>query len=1065
MATILGGIAPFGFPVARKILCSEESSVNYKAIPPRQKRVKKIKMRTRMSIPILLVVAFQLVTFLAVLVFGGEFRYIREYAYGTLLEKTENRSIYIQNELQAKQTFVQEYAEDINAIVEDILTERGQTIADLQADAELAPLILESSTPRLRNLIQRTFVNDAYLILETGDLFSQSEQSESKAALYLRAMDSNAVSGYDSLLMEIGFSSIAKAYGITRHSSWAETFTPNPSAAKNFDFYYTTLKMAQQNSGSVLAALGYWSDFSNPFSSMTPSLKYTLPLISADGTVYGLLGIGLLESTVLASIPSFDFLNETACYVLAHSASSNGAFDIVCYSGSSYDTLLGRSTSLRVLDQSDEGIYNLEAISDYELVGGVEIIPLYRSSSPYASEQWALIYVADRTSILRPLLMLRQMLALSAVLSIAVAAAVAVLSCSGIIRPISEASALMKTKRKYNEIIRFRPSNIHEIDEMTDAITQLQINVQNFSSQVSKMITLADVGLGTFMYDGTDDSVFVGQSLIKTLGLNLPQNQDIVMDRPAFLASIDNPKIRNLITDGLSPTRNGVPTDYSEVYKIDREDGAVNWLRVGYIYAPGTTIGIVQDVTETVLEKERIEYERDYDSLTGLLNRHAYYRRIQDLFADKDKLGITAFVMSDLDHLKYVNDTYGHDFGDDYIRTAASVLRKFQNYGGIVSRISGDEFNVCLPGFSSKDEVREIIAQVRSELLGSSCLLADGTHFRLRASMGVSWYPDDADAYEPLMKYADFAMYTIKHSTRGGIAEFNSESYAANSVLLTGVAEMNRIIEERSVRYAFQSIVSAKTGEVYGYEALMRVQSEIFRSPLELLRTAKTSAKLSEIELLTWSKALEDFKALVDSAKVDPKTHVFINAIANSYVAPEDEAALRDAYADFLPQIVLELLEGETTTQENIAHKLQSIKEMGAQLALDDFGTGYNSEYALLSLNPDIIKLDHSIINGCDKDESQRMLINNLVKLARSKGILVLAEGVETQEEMETVIACGVDFLQGYYLAYPVFDPQPLSPQIVASIREMAAAAERAQKSAPSAPAHEIRSNATRSPL
>ena len=1004
--------------------------------PPKKR--KKVKMRTRMSIPILLVVIFQLLTFIAVLVFGGEFSNIREYAYNTLIEKTENRCIYIQNEFQEKPITVQEYAEQINNMVAGILEERGASIADLQTDKDLNRSIIESSVELISSLLRRSSSNDAYLILETGDLYADEGNGNAMAALYLRDLDPKTNAEYADLMMAIGSTSIAQAFGITRHSGWSAYFMPDPENSSNFDFYYRTLQTARENSDVPLEYLGYWSGFSKPSSMVTPSMKYSLPLIAQDGTVYGVLGVGLTESTVLSNLPSYDFLSETACYVLGRTTSDN-SFDVLTYSGSSYGALLGSEDTLHIQSEGEaEGIYTFEKVTGVELSGSVQYIEMYDQDSLYAKQQWALISVASRSSVLRPLLFLQQMLFLSAVLSLIVAAVVAILSCTGLIRPISSASKLMKTKRKYNEVIRFQPSNIYEIDEMTDAITQLQIDVQDTSSWVSKVINLADVGLGTFMYNRTDDSVFVGLSLIKILKLHLPQDEDIIMTRQKFLSSIDNQDVRSAIAAGLEPAAGEKPEDYSEVYQLNRPGGGMLWLRLGYIYSVNTTVGIVQDITDTMMEKNRIEYERDYDSLTGLLNRHAYYRRLEELFLDKSQLGITAFVMIDLDNLKYVNDTYGHDFGDDYIKTAATALKNFQNSGGVVARISGDEFNVCLPGFSSKDEVREIIASVRDELMQSSCLLADGTHFRVRGSLGVSWYPEDSDTYELLMKYADFAMYTIKHSTKGGIAEFDVSSYSTDSVLLTGVEELNRIIDERSVKYAFQSIVSAKTGEIYGYEALMRVQSSIFQSPLELLRTAKTGAKLYEIESLTWTKSLADFQALIDAGRVEKTSHLFINSIANNKLEPEIEVELEQTYPHLLDQIVMEILESERSNEDCTVHKAQLVQRWGGQLALDDFGTGYNSEYALLSLQPRIIKIDRSIINGCDKDASRRMIINNLVKLARARGILVLSEGVETEEEMATVIACGVDLLQGYYLARPVFEPEPIAAEITDTIRRLA---------------------------
>ena len=1002
------------------------------------KKRKKVKMRTRLSIPILLVVVFQLLTFVAVLVFGGEFSNIREYAYNTLVEKTENRGSYIQSELQEKPAVVQEYAQQINDIVAGLLEERGASIADLQTDKDLDYSIIASSVEPIQELLRRSAANDVYLILETGDLYADEGGENAKAAIYLRDLDIKTGMSGKELLMTVGFTSIAKEYSFTRHSGWSAYFMPDPEDSASFDFYYTTLQTARENSGRLPKALGYWSGFSNPSSMVTPSMKYTLPLIARDGTVYGVLGVGLTESTLLSKIPSYDFLSETACYVLGRSTADN-TFDVLTYSGSAYSTLLGSADTLHIRSEAkEEGVYSFDTVTGIDLSGSVQHIRMYDQSSLYAGEQWALISVASSASVLRPVRFLQQMLALSAVLSLVVAATVAILGYTGVIGPIANASKQMKTKRKHNEVVSFQPSNIYEIDEMTDAITQLQIDAQAASSQVSKMLSIADVGLGTFLYNRADDSVFVGQSLIKILKLPLPQEEDVVLSRQQFLDSIHDPKIHSVIAAELERAEDEAPEDHSEVYQIDQADGGAIWLRMSYIYSPDTTVGVVQDITDTVMEKKRIEYERDYDGITGLLNRHAYYRRLEELFLDKERLGITAFVMIDLDNLKYVNDTYGHDFGDNYIGAAATALKKFQTGDSIMARISGDEFGICLPGFSSKEEAREWIAHMRAELLQSSCILPDGTHFKIGASIGVSWYPDDSDSYELLMKYADFALYTVKHSTKGEIAEFDVDAYSTDSVLLTGVEEMNRIIEERSVRYAFQTIVSAKTGEVYGYEALMRVQSSIFRSPLELLRTAKTGAKLYEIERLTWMQALADFQARLDAGQIEKTAHIFINAIANTKLEAEVEAALERQYPDLLDRVVMEILESEHSNEDCTKEKARLIQKWGGQIALDDFGTGYNSEYALLSLQPSIIKIDRSIISGCDKDASRRMIINNLVKLAREKGIAVLAEGVETQEEMETVIACGVDLLQGYYLTYPLFEPEPIAPEIVETIRRLA---------------------------
>ena len=1004
--------------------------------PSPKKEKQKQKLSFRLSIPILIVVVFQLVTFLVTMVVGGEFRDIRQYAYNTLLEKTENRYNYIRSELLEKPPLVQEYAEQVGILVESVLEERGAVIGQLKTDKELSRSIIEASVESVSALLRHTQANDAYLILDTGELYADEGKSTAKAALYLRDVDTRSSSGYSDLLMEIGHAELSRNYGITRHSGWSAYFEPNPANMDDFDFYYRTIETAKMYSDRTLNNLGYWSDFSRPSSTTMPSMKYTVPLIAKDGTVYGVLGIGMMESTIVSNMPTHDFLSETACYVLGRSASED-TFEVLTYSGSAFSDLLGNVDMLHVDGVEDE-LHSFKQVTDVSLIGSVQIIDLYGQNSPYKTEHWALISVADRSTVLRPLLYLRQMLIISALISLLVAGIIAFLSCAQVIRPISSAIKLMSDKQKYNETIHFPPSNIYEIDRMTDAITQLQVNSQKFSSQVSRMIRIADVGLGTYMYSHTDDSVFVGQSFQEFQKRQARIEQDTVMSRQEFLNSIFSEQLREAVRRSMEKSNEASHEDHSAVYQIDSEDGATKWIRLSAVYAEDQSIGILQDITEMMMEQKRIEFERDYDRLTGLLNRHAFYRRLEDTFRDKDRLRVTAFLMIDLDNLKYVNDTYGHDFGDDYIKAAAKALRKFQNHGGIVARISGDEFNICLPGFATKDEVREIIAGVRAELGQSSCLLADGTHFKVRSSMGVSWYPDDATSYEQLMKYADFAMYTIKHSTKGGIAEFDLSSYSADSVLLTGVEEMNRILEEGRVRYAFQSIVSAKTGEIYGYEALMRVQSNIFQSPLELLRTAKTGARLYDIELLTWRQSVADFRAQIVAGRIAPGTHIFINSIANIRLTPEDERSLFEGGYPEL-RIVAEILESEDAANNDTIQKYEMMRMGGAQIALDDFGTGYNSEYTLLTIQPNIIKIDRSIITGSDKDASRRMIINNLVKLSHTRDILVVAEGVETQEELETVIACGVDLIQGYYLSHPLFEPKPLDPEIAETIRRLAA--------------------------
>ena len=1004
-----------------------------------RKNGNKARLIFRLLIPMLILVVLQLVIFFVTLVISGEFEYVEQYAYNTLVEKTENRKNYVENVFQQKMPAVREYAERINDTVAELLEEHGADIGSIKTDKELNRSIMESSLDDMVRLLRRSMANDVYLILDTGELYSGADgNSSAMAALYIRDLDTATDAGYSDLLMEMGLSSISKDFGIILDSGWKLYFEPDETKPADYDYYYKTVQTARENPGLSVESLGCWTGFSSLSRNSSPSLKYTVPLIADDGTVYGVFGIGMTENAILANMPVHDFMSETACYVLGHGLASENAFDIVTHSGTIFKKLVGDAEKLPIGETLDKNVCDFNVETSEVLAGCVQYLSIYSQDSPYRNEQWALISVADRNSVLRPLTTLRSMLVVAALVSFAISVLIVVFISREVVKPITSAIRTMNDNREYSQVISFEPSNIYEIDKMTDAITQLQINVQEFSSQVSKMIRIAHVGLGTFMYDRTDDTVFVGQSLLSMLSPDLYVDEDIVMDKEKFLESIVSDDVRFAVSKSLKPIEAETQGDSVREFSIPQEDGTMIWMRLSLVHTTNKSIGILQDVTNTIMEKKRIEYERDYDAITGLLNRHAYNNKLDSMFTYPEKLKVTAFIMIDLDNLKFVNDTYGHDFGDDYIKTAATSLKRFQKYGGIVSRLSGDEFNICLPGFDSKEEARKVIDEIREHMLSSYCLLADGTHYKIRASWGVSWYPDDGPTYDLLMKYADFAMYTIKHSTKGEIAEFDMTAYEKDSVLINGVEEMNRIIDERSIKYSFQSIVSAKTGEIYGYEALMRPQSTILQYPLELLRIAKVSAKLYEIERLTWLKSMADFKEQISAGRIAPNSHLFINSISNSLLEESDVDEIEKSHPELLPNIVLEILESENTNEDYIERKLARMKKWNAQIALDDFGTGYNSEYALITLHPNIIKIDRTIISGCDKDLSRKMIIQNLVKLARAKQILVLAEGVETEEELGTVISCGVDLLQGYYISRPVFEPTPIPAEIVETINRLA---------------------------
>lgn len=1002
--------------------------------PETEKEKKRVSsFSAKLFVPMMILSVLQIATLFGTLYISGEFASVRQYAYDMLIEKTENRKNYIESMFLKNVPEVYQTDVAINNITKQIIDERGQSISELSTDKELNKEIISEATQNLIYLLRVSGANDVFLILDTGDLYKRNDMNN-KSCIYIRDMDSSSgsASHNEDLLIEAGNSDTSSKYNIALDYEWTAQIDVGECDAENkLDFYHRTIETAELYKGTNLNELGYWSGFSRISKSAPSSIKYTLPLIADDGTVYGVMGIGFLEKNVLKNMPSNDTFSKSSCYVVGADFNSDNDYTVMVSYGSIFHRLVESPDAVTVQGTDKSKIYNIGKKSFGKSIGNVQLMNLYSSESPYINEQWALISIAEKDKILSVYKRLLRMLIISMLVSVIFTVIVALLIEKIVTTPVKKiVSALKRDEFKLNKIVRFNSSGIAEVDKLTEAIEFLQINIKEQSSRVSKVISMVNMGIGVFACDLDTMSVYVGESLIKLLDLKGLPIEDTDLKFEQFQAYISDFDPKNKVCGSNIFYHDG--TVMNEEIRLKYSDEKINitkWYEFTMKRDGNNVLGLVQDITSSMLEKKKIEYERDYDLTTGLLNRRAYYTIIDKLFSNRNELGIAAFIMIDLDNLKYVNDTYGHDFGDDYIKTAANVFKGFRDYDGVVARMSGDEFNVFLYGFESKDNIRDVINIIRKRLLKSYCILGDGSHYKIRASAGIAWYPDDSESYEMLIKYADFTMYMVKHSTKGNIAEFDVHSYTKDSILVTGVEEMNRIIDEQRIKYAFQTIISARDGSVYGYEALMRPQSETLRSPMEFIRIARTGAKLNDVERITWTLALREFRKQTEQGNIESGARIFINSLSNCTLRPEDIDIIENEYQDILDRVVLEILESERANIEYTNNKKKRMAKWNAMVALDDFGSGYNSEHALITFEPNLIKIDRAIINGCDSDVSRKNIILNLVRISKANNILVLAEGVETSGELKTVIECGVDLLQGYYFARPVFEPEPLSEE------------------------------------
>ena len=933
-----------------------------------------------------MIVLFTQVILFGIAIFGGKTIQRLSGEYLNILDnRVSLRKNYIQDEMLQKWANITDFESYIQKEVREMGVER---------DLSLIPKLLETVVDRMVIALRQNGVTEIFVILE-GE--------KNHEGIYLRDLDPsfNAVDNSD-ILIERGSVDIARKIGVSLDSQWASRFELS-QGKETSEFYYKPFLAAQSHPRMAPEDLGYWS---RPFRLSENDIEiitYSIPLIDKKGNPYGVIGVGLTVD-YLRGLLSYDELVEgkQGAYLLSINNKDTGAFEKVVSSGPMYSRLVGTQTTLSE-KKGYENIYKVEANKHY--------LDLYNANTPFEEDRWSLTGFVEKRALFRPIKQIRNSVILSLAISLCLGIGAVYIVGTWFMKPINK---LVEKVLESNPINPFRltKTNILEIDELGLAIETLNNKVADSASKLSQIISMVNVPIGAFEYRIGGDKVFCTDTLFDVLDIR--RNATINYVTITYFKEI----INNIIKEP--------EMDLQNIYSYKKEDGKMCWVRMTTQERKGKVLGVIEDVTDDIIAKRKIEYERDHDVLTHLLNRRAFEvlvrKKIQEEFLNQ-----SAFVMWDLDNLKYINDTYGHEYGDQYIQKAASVLNEFTIYNAIVARMSGDEFYTFIYGYSEKEDIRKRIKKIQTSLYNTFLTVPDGETLRIRASAGIAWYPDDSKDYNELIKYSDFTMYEIKNKDKGRVGEFNRDTYNRDSILLHGKEELNHFIDKGLVQYAFQPIVDVKTGDIFAYEALMRPQTKKLSSPLDIIRLAQSQSKLYEIEKLTWFKAMEAFEEKREHFK-DAK--IFINSIPNHVLSSEDLQVFEKRFGHHLDRVIVEITENEQSDTQCTKIKQEMVARWGSHLALDDFGSGYNSEVALLILSPRFIKIDMTIVKGIDTDQNRQKLLQNILSYAENRDIKIIAEGIETKGEMDKLIEFGVDYMQGYYLGKADIIPQQLCPEI-----------------------------------
>ena len=663
------------------------------------------------------------------------------------------------------------------------------------------------------------------------------------------------------------------------------------------------------------------------------------------------------------------------------------------------------------MTRTEKNTYEAEIWKD-NYIASVYPLTLYNKNAPFSDEQWLLVGIVQDKNLyaFTNHVMLLVKLTIFATLLFGLLSSFIV--SRRLAKPVARLSDEVEAAQQNQESIpNLSETGIRELDKFSTAITGLSREVLHTSTKFLRIMEMASVEIGGYELRFDTGSVYYTENFFSVLGI--PLSAESPMNIEKFREILKEYTEKNLYKTELGSTK---------LYCIRIPEKGVRYVRMEVKNENWVQIGLVEDVTVPMRERLRIEHERDYDTLTGLYNRRAFKRKSEAIFGRRKKIRHAAFIMMDLDNLKYTNDTFGHDWGDEYIRQAGMCLEEGTPKGTLCAHISGDEFNILFYGYESQNAIREEISKLQREISSRIIRLPDGQEFHLSISGGIAWYPEDSNSLGVMRKHADFAMYQVKQTDKGRIAEFDQKAYEEKYRDSQIRKEFHRFVKEELVTYYFQPIISAKTGKIEAYEALMRANLPILKRPDVVMKIAREEGALREIERMTMFRATEAFADLREKKRIKGDALLFINSIASQHMAAKDEIEFNNRYAELQKQIVIEITEEESIDYHALETKKNALGFEGA-FALDDYGSGYSNEKSLLDLAPKYIKVDLSIIRDIDTDPDKQQIVENIVAYAHKRDMKIVAEGLETPEEIQKVLELEVDLLQGFYLARP--EPVP----------------------------------------
>lgn len=555
-------------------------------------------------------------------------------------------------------------------------------------------------------------------------------------------------------------------------------------------------------------------------------------------------------------------------------------------------------------------------------------------------------------------------------------------------------------------------------------VTELK-RTQDKLRRISERLQLAieGTGEGIWDWDMSSNTFTLSGGIDKILGRTADETQGTAIEWRKVVHPDDMPRVIATFQKSL---KENAPVHECE-YRLKAMDGSWKWIKKRGVVVerdkdgrPLVMTGTLVDITARKESDELAWRHANLDSLTDLPNRRLFRSRLElELIRAKRNNFQVALLFIDLDGFKQVNDLYGHDAGDTLLIEVAHRLKNCVRETDAVARLGGDEFTIILADLEELDNVQTVCQKILASLCEPFQIGNDVAY--LSASIGISLFPLDAVNFDEMIRKADQAMYAAKQSGKNQFHYFTREMDEKAHLRLRLINELRFALKKNQLTVHYQPVVNLKDGQIFKAEALLRWHHPKLGdiNPSEFIPLAEDSGLIKQIGNWVFKQAALCCKHCSDHMRMP--FQIGVNKSPLQFMS-------RDTDSDWLHFLAEIGLAGESISVEitegvllhassMVEDKLLEYRDAGIQVALDDFGTGYSSMSYLQKFHIDYVKIDQSFVADINVNPHSRTIAESIIAMAHKLGLQVIAEGIETEEQLQCLLQAGCDYGQGFLFA------------------------------------------------